>query len=1491
MRRAIVAALVAMAMSSIGQPAQAVDEFSTPVKNLSVASRAASSVTLTWTAPNYEGLAPVESYNIYFKTVTDPLWSLATNVTTTSAQVTGLAAATDYQFKVAAVNALGEGAAAIYGQALSLTAGSNHSCVVRGDGSVWCWGANDFGQFGAGDLVGANTPRRINGLTNVTHLSAASTYACAIAAGAVSCFGDNTFGQLGDGSTIASATPVSVVGIAEAVSRVDVGETTACAVTVSGALYCWGDGTNALIGDGSTNSSLVAKQVLIAAVDVSVGVSHACALMADASVSCWGSESLTPTTINVVPNALQVSVGGAVDSPSVINGFGDMCAITQARSVVCWTSITSPAIAIPGPTMTMELSVGTGHACAVTTGGAAWCWGSNTAGQLGSGSNPSGISPVTGAPALIDIAASSDPSSGHTCATTSAGSVYCWGANGAGQLGNGNTLNSVLPVVAGTFAPLTARAAAAAAAVQGLTFVSRTQSSIEVSWTGLTLAETDFIPLTHYLVETSRDGVVWKQEATTGAATSFVANGLTPASSYYIRIAGVTAAGAGAYSVPLLDRTSNVPNQVSGLQFVSRTPGAISISWTVPASDGLPILAYQVEWMTGSGSWQSAGVVGSTSYTINGLTPATTYRIRVAAASAAGFGPASAEISDRTSNTPDKVTGVSHVDRNGNSITVSWSTPTADGLPIIGYQVQWFAGLSASPSSMTLVTPATTTTINGLVGATTYRIQIAGISAAGVGTFSDEFVDRTLNPPNAVTGLMNAGRTASTISLIWTAPAADGLAVTEYVVEWATASGPWSQTTVTTPAVTLSGLSGNTDYRIRVSARSAAGLGSPSVEWIDHTLRAPAKVIGINHISRSESTIEISWQTPSSDGLPLTQIKIEWSRDGQNWPAQVLTGQSVNLTQVKLTGLQPASDYQIRITASSSVGAGVTSDIFLDRTSHAPSQVTGVTYVGRSARAVSLSWSRPDSDGIAITGYKVEASTDGMSWTSQVVPGEVTSGTISGLNPNTTYQFRVSGINAAGVGAASTIFENRTSHAPASVGAITVVARSSSSLSLTWNAPADDGSPITAYTVEYSENGVAWNSFAVQNSSALLTNLPAASSYYIRVIAANAAGAAPASESLIASTIGNRTDSVFVKDFDGKPVVGGQLTWRKADNSQAASTPVPLSAEGSFVITDQTPGLYRVSITNATLEDGSKVSGESTIWFGFVGAKVQLPATPLSGVRTILVTLPNGRAVVGARVSVSNLSSTLKVGDFTFTTDLSTTAGVTDSFGRVSVSGFASGTPVATATYFDGLTKQVVSADVVGEMTTVTLSDAAWVKSLFSTKTVQRGDRVEIQVTAQRATGVLSGIAIKLLAPKGASQTGCKAVLKGTTNALGKVKLYACATKSGQYKLSAVGAVVTSTVTLLVNGTAPMPVTRLTVASLTPRGLTIGWLAPQFNGGSKISTYKVVVVGGGKTIARTLTQSTLSLKGLTSGVTYSVSVVATSANGVSDPSTATFKVS
>ena len=592
-----------------------------------------------------------------------------------------------------------------------VNAGTWDTCASKNDGSLWCWGDNSFGQLGNSSYPNGDSgvPVRTSGFgagRTATQIAAGANHTCVRANdGSVWCWGSGGFNQMGNGGT-SSSDPVQVsFGAGITASRLFAGGNTTCALTSDTFLTCWGRNNKGQIGNGTTQASSGVTPTAVTGVpstftvsDVEVGDQHVCAVVSGgAAVRCWGYD-----------NKGQLG--------TVSDGNTDKSTATPTDSV--------------GGTA-RSVSAGTQFTCVTLTDNSASCFGNNANGQLGRGSLPPSTASAPGTTSVAGAINKVVTGANHACALMTAGTVQCWGSSSVGQVGNGTTSSSLIPVAAGTFAAMTSRSAVPPTAVSGVTFVSRTETSIGLAWNALTSAETDNVALLNYAVEVSNNGVDWTRSLIAPGSTSTTVTGLVSATAYFVRVAGVNAAGVGTFSADVSMRTSALPDQVTGVTFVSRTPTSMSVAWTEPLADGLPILSYKVEWTTGTAAWQPAVVVGATSYTMSALTSASTYRIRVSATSAAGTGLPSAELADRTSNPPDMVTGLVHVNRTESSISISWVAPAADGLVITEYEVQTFLGASLNPVT-TLVSGVTpSTTITGLLPNSTYRIRVRAISEIG----------------------------------------------------------------------------------------------------------------------------------------------------------------------------------------------------------------------------------------------------------------------------------------------------------------------------------------------------------------------------------------------------------------------------------------------------------------------------------------------------------------------------------------------------------------------------------------------------------------------------------------------------------------------------------------------------------------------------------------------------------------------------------------
>ncbi|HEY7027021.1 MAG TPA: hypothetical protein VH438_05415 [Gemmatimonadales bacterium] len=289
----------------------------------------------------------------------------------------------------------------------TIAAGSEFSCGVSSAGIPYCWGRNDRGQIGNGNLTDQTSPALVAGGFQFISIGLGDSHACGIvASGAAFCWGDNSDGQLGDGTTTDHHTPNPVDG-GHSFASIDGGESHTCALTQSGAAWCWGRNDRGQLGDGSRTDRDMPVAVAggLQFTAISLGASHTCALSTGGTIYCWGSNA---------------------------NGqLGDGTRRDQNRPTPVagtWTAV----------------SAGEDFSCGLQSGGIASCWGRNDKGQIGDGTtmDRSSPTPVSGGLAFVQV----DPGDRHACAIVAAGTTYCWGQNNDGELGDGTTSDRQTPV-------------------------------------------------------------------------------------------------------------------------------------------------------------------------------------------------------------------------------------------------------------------------------------------------------------------------------------------------------------------------------------------------------------------------------------------------------------------------------------------------------------------------------------------------------------------------------------------------------------------------------------------------------------------------------------------------------------------------------------------------------------------------------------------------------------------------------------------------------------------------------------------------------------------------------------------------------------------------------------------------------------------------------------------------------------------------------------
>ena len=388
--------------------------------------------------------------------------------------------------------------------ATQVSAGGFQTCALRSDGTVECWGSDSSGQLGNGNpLTNSSTPVIVSGLTNVTQIAAGKYHTCALRNdGTVWCWGENAYGQLGNNSTTDSSTPAEVRGVGgtgylTGVTEIDADGQFTCARINDGTVRCWGHDQAGQLGIGSTNNNAHSTPATVVGVggsgtltgvnSITTGANHACALLSSGGVDCWGLNDHGQLGNNTMTNSDRpvqvVGAGGTGYLGSVTQVSGGrmhVCALLSDGSAYCWgraksgelgdgvsdhgtTSadgydVSLVPVPVTGISTATQVSAGEYHSCALLQDGTAQCWGAAAFGQIGDGTTADTSIPVTvigpggwgvlGGIAEIsagggDITETDDYE--HTCALTNDNTVVCWGQNNYGQLGDGTTTMSIFP--------------------------------------------------------------------------------------------------------------------------------------------------------------------------------------------------------------------------------------------------------------------------------------------------------------------------------------------------------------------------------------------------------------------------------------------------------------------------------------------------------------------------------------------------------------------------------------------------------------------------------------------------------------------------------------------------------------------------------------------------------------------------------------------------------------------------------------------------------------------------------------------------------------------------------------------------------------------------------------------------------------------------------------------------------------------------------------
>lgn len=375
---------------------------------------------------------------------------------------------------------------------VQVATGTAHTCAVveavAGEGKLFCWGGNNYGELGAGgmgtaELKPMNTPVDLPNVTSVSTFSNTTmtlpvgSHTCARTeqngVATFKCWGRNENGQLGNGSTTPSVTPVNIAFSAGVVpTQVVAGGRHTCAITSLTGVQCWGSNGQGQCGTGAGTNTYTTPQNapnFTGAVQLALGTVHTCArLMTNGEVACWGSNTYGQLGFGATAQSTPRKLTSISAVMQLATGQDFTCGLTATKAF-CWgddsdkqfgegvqqSAITPLEVLNVIPIAPLPLTMGAsginampdttgGHTCFLEANGKLVCLGLNDRGQVGAGNTTSPINMPTqvGTDAFKQVALGTQ----FTCGILEKGPIRCWGRNDLGQLGNESTMDSSTPV-------------------------------------------------------------------------------------------------------------------------------------------------------------------------------------------------------------------------------------------------------------------------------------------------------------------------------------------------------------------------------------------------------------------------------------------------------------------------------------------------------------------------------------------------------------------------------------------------------------------------------------------------------------------------------------------------------------------------------------------------------------------------------------------------------------------------------------------------------------------------------------------------------------------------------------------------------------------------------------------------------------------------------------------------------------------------------------
>ena len=625
------------------------------------------------------------------------------------------------------------------------------------------------------------------------------------------------------------------------------------------------------------------------------------------------------------------------------------------------------------------------------------------------------------------------------------------------------------------------------AAPSGLAATQPTATSAALTWTDNSSDETGF------KVQSS-DGSAWTDQPAAGAgATSATVSGLTSGTSYEFRVLATNGNGDSTPSNVAHVGSALAPPAPSGVAATAAGSTRVLVTWTDASTNET---GFEVAHRIGAGAWTVAqtAAADAESATVTGLSPSTTYDVRVAATNANGSNAGNVV---SLTMPPAAPTGLAASAASANSVGLTWTDASSDEA---GFRIEYRRPAAAAWTAFGTVAAvnATSATVTGLTGGTAYEFRVVATHGTNGASDPSNVASATTFGTRRPTGLRAVATDSTSVSLTWRDESTDE---TSFTVQRRTGGGAWTEVVELQPnleSAALEGFAASTAYDLRVLAVGPGG-STPS-DHVSLTM-PPAPPKNLSAATASSTSATLTWTDASTDE---TGFYVEYTGPDPDAPGttarfRLTQDLPAGSTSATATGLVAGGDY-VFVAYARHAANGLSSPSNEAPLSMlgAPAAPSGVSATAMGSTQVDVTWTDNSSNE---TGFRVEYRSGPVNWTNgPTVSAGAGSASVSGLRPSRGYEFRVSATNAQGATPSPSANLVMPPAPPRIVGA---ASEGATSVGVYWQ---DQSPDETSFVIEYrqtaSSTWTVWSTEAPANAtSAIVTGLQRGVSYQFRVFA------------------------------------------------------------------------------------------------------------------------------------------------------------------------------------------------------------------------------------------------------------------------------------------------------------------------------------------------------------------------------------------------------